>query len=340
MLYDLIIIGAGPAGLTASIYASRYKINHLIFGIEPGGQASLAPMVENYPGFLSIKGAELMQRFVEQVGNYGVKIRQEKVAELKSKVQSFDKLRIDPEQSRTGQSPKSKVFLVKTADGQEYQARTLILAMGAAFRKLDIPGEDKFLGRGVSYCATCDAPFFKEKTVAVVGGGDCAIAEALHLALFAKKVYLIHRRGEFRAEPAWIEKLEKEPKIEKILENQVMEIKGTERVKEVALEKPYKESNSLPLDGVFVEIGHIPSSVLTRQLGVELNDDGYVKITPEMETNVLGVFAAGDLVEMTGRTIFRQLIAASADGARAAASVYHYLRKNTPSPSWGRKVSI
>jgi hypothetical protein len=186
----------------------------------------------------------------------------------------------------------------------------------------------------------CDGPLFKDKTVAVVGGGDCAIAEALHLALFAKKVYLIHRRGEFRAEPAWIEKLEKEPKIEKILENQVMEIKGTERVKEVALEKPYKESNSLPLDGVFVEIGHIPSSVLTRQLGVELNDDGYVKITPEMETNVLGVFAAGDLVEMAGRTIFRQLIAASADGARAAASVYHYLRKNTPSPSWGRKVSM
>lgn len=315
-MHDSAIIGSGPAGLTASIYASRYKIDHLIFGIEPGGQGNLAPMVENYPGYLSIRGLELMQRIIEQVKSYGTEVRQEKVTNLAKILNGFE----------------------VTTDKGKYQAKTLILAMGAAFRHLNVPGEDKFLGRGVSYCATCDAPFFRDKIVAVVGGGDCAITEALHLASFAKKVYLIHRRGELRAEPAWIEKLDRETKVEKILENQVGEIKGTEKVEEIVLEKPYKGSNILVVDGVFIEVGHIPSSALVKPLGVEVDEAGYVKITPAMETNVPGIFAAGDLVAMTGRPLIRQLITSAADGARAASVVYDYLHKSTPAPSWGKST--
>lgn len=313
-MHDLAIIGAGPAGLTASIYASRYKINHLIFGLELGGQGALAPLVENFPGYLSTSGLDLMQKIIEQVKSYGVEIRQEKVTGL-AKITDGFKL---------------------TTDKGKYQAKTLILAMGAAFRRLGIPGEKIFLGKGVSYCATCDAPLFRNKTVAVVGGGDCAITEALHLTAFAQKVYLIHRRSEFRAEPAWIEKLKKEPKIEKILENYIKEIRGKERVKEISLENSYQGKTNLAVDGVFIEIGHVPSSVLAQQIGVKLDENGYVTITPAMETNIAGCFAAGDLVAMTGRPLIRQLITSAADGARAASAVYDYLHKSTPAPSWGK----
>jgi len=313
-MYDLIIVGAGPAGLTASIYASRYKINHLLFGVEPGGQGNLAPMVENFPGYLSIAGLDLMQTIIEQVKSYGVEIRQEKVIGL----------------GKIG-----KGFGVITDKGK-YQAKTLILAMGAAFRRLGIPGEEAFLGKGVSYCATCDAPLFRNKTVAMVGGGDCALTEALHLTAFAQKVYLIHRRSEFRAEQAWIEKVEQEPKIEKILNNQIKEIRGKEIVEEAVLEKPYKGKTLLPIDGVFIEVGHVPSSALVKPLGIETDKDGYVKITPAMKTNIPGVFAAGDLVAMIGRPLIRQLITSAADGARATSAIYEYLHKTGPAPSWGK----
>lgn len=304
-MYDLIIIGAGPAGLTASLYASRYKIKHLIFGQEPGGQGLLAPLVENFPGHLSIKGSDLMQKMIDQVKSYGVDIQQEEVMAL---------------------TQKENAFAVSTAKGQ-YQAKTLILAMGATYRRLGISGEETFLGKGVSYCATCDAPFYRQKTVVVVGGGDCALTEALHLTAFAQKVYLLHRREEFRAEPAWIEKINQEPKIEKILSNQIKEIRGQEKVQEIILEKPYQGKTSLSVDGVFIEVGHMPASVLVKSLGVEIDAADYVKITPGMETNLPGVFAAGDLVTMPGRELLRQLITSAADGARAATAVYHYLFK-------------
>lgn len=231
----------------------------------------------------------------------------------------------------------TEFFEIKTDKGI-YQAKTLILAMGASFRHLNIPGEDKFLGRGVSYCVTCDIPFFRDKVVAVVGGGDSAVTGAIHASAFAKKVFIIHRRDEYRAEPAWVERLRKNDKIEEILENEVREILGVETVGGVVLAKPYKGKKILSVDGIFVEIGQVPSSALAAGLGVELDVRGYVKVDPGMKTNVSGVFAVGDLAAVSGGILFRQFVTAASDGARAAASVYQYLHQGAiPVPSWGKK---
>ena len=318
-MYDLIIIGAGIAGMTASIYASRYGFKHLILDSDPGGQGNLAHLVENYPGVSSIKGRELMGNIIKQVESYGVKIRQEKVVELRKEL--------------------LKGFKVKTAKG-EYKTKSLILAMGASYRQLSIAGEEKFLGKGVSYCTTCDAPFFKGKTVAVVGGGDSAVSGAIHLASFAKKVYLIHRRDEFRAEKAWVDKLKKKKNIEIILSSVVREVFGKEKVEGIKIttsHKPRATSKKLAIDGLFIEIGQVPSSVLAKELGVKLDEGGYVLVGADMATNVLGVFAAGDLAAQKGGILFRQFITSAADGARAAASVYHYLTKKPAAPSWGKR---
>lgn len=315
-MHDLIIVGAGAAGMAASVYASRYKINHLIFGETPGGQGMEALQVENYPGYVSIPGPELMQKMIEQVKNYGVKIKQEKVGGL-AKIEGG--------------------FEVKT-NKEKYQAKTLILAMGASFRHLNIPGEDKFLGKGVSYCASCDVPLFKGKTVAMVGGGNAAVTGAIHVSAFAKKVFIIHRRDQYRAEPAWVEKMKQINKIEEVLPNEVKEIKGGEKVEEVILANPYQGNQSLKVDGVFIEVGQVPSSALAKQLGIELDERSYVKVNPGMATNVPGIYAGGDLAAIQGGLLFRQFVTAASDGARAAASVYQYLHKGTaPAPSWSKK---
>jgi len=319
---DLIIIGSGVAGMSASIYASRYKLEHLIFGETPGGQGILAGTVENYPGYLSIPGPELMQKFVEQVRHYDVEIKQEGVRGLAT--QKHREVNGNTE------------FEVKT-DKETYQAKTLILAMGANFRRLNIPGEEKLMGKGVSYCTHCDAPFFKDKIVAVVGGGDAAVTGALHIAEFAQKVYLLHRRDEFRAEPAWVEKMKQNKKIEQVLSTQITQILGTEKVENISLDKPYQGLTTLKVDGVFIEIGQVPSSALAGQLGVMVDEQGYIKVAPSMATNVPGVFAAGDLAAIEGGIHFRQFITAASDGARAAASVYQFLQGKAPTPSWGRK---
>jgi len=314
-MYDLIIVGAGVAGMSASIYASRYKISHLIFGETPGGQGMLAGTVENYPGYVSISGPELMKNFVNQVKHYGVEIKQEKVGGLAKIENGFE----------------------ATTDKGKYQAKTLILAMGASFRHLNIPGEDKFLGRGVSYCTTCDIPLFRDKVVAIIGGGDSAVTGAIHASAFAKKVYIIHRRNEYRAEPVWVEKLKQSKNIEEILSTQITQISGGEKVESISLDKPYQGSQILKVDGVFIEVGQVPSSVLVGQLGVELDERSYIKVNPGMVTNIAGVFAAGDLAAIQGGILFRQFITAASDGARAAASVYQYLHKGqAPTPSWGK----
>lgn len=319
---DLAIIGAGVAGMSASIYASRYKINHLIFGETPGGQGMLAGKVENYPGFASIDGPTLMQDFIKQVEAYGVKITQKQIDKLE---------KIDPPSAswRSG-------FEV-AAEKERWQAKTLILAMGASFRHLEVSGEERLVGRGVSYCTTCDAPIFRDKIVAVVGGGDSAVTGAIHAASFAQKVFIIHRRDEYRAEPTWVERLKQNEKIEQVLSNEIKEIKGEQKVEEITLKNPYKGSNNLKVDGVFVEIGQVPASSLAKEIGVGVDERGYVMVTPAMATNVPGVFAAGDLSVVPGETFFRQFVTAAAEGARAAASVYQYLHQGkTPNPSWGK----
>jgi thioredoxin reductase (NADPH) len=312
--YDSIILGAGVAGMTSSIYLSRYRISHLIFGEVPGGQALDATVIENYPGFTSISGLDLVKAFKEHTESYGIRIRQEKVGEL----------------SREGD-----VFKVKNEEGDTFKANTLILALGARRRVLNIPGEDDFLGKGVTYCATCDAPLFKGKDVVVVGGGDSAVTAAIHTASFARKVYIIHRRPVYRAVETEVEKMRSIGSVIEVLDNTVEEVKGDKSLEEVVLTKPFEGKKELAVQGMVVEIGLMPASSIAKTLGVEMDKDGYIKIEPTMETTVSGVFAAGDLALISGALPFRQIVTSAADGARAAASVYKYLRKQPPTPDWG-----
>ena len=318
MIYDTIILGAGASGMASSIYLSRYRLNHLIFGEVPGGQFLDAVLVENYPGFISIPGAELVNAFKEHVESYGVKIRPERVGEVRKT---------------------KNVLEVKTAKGEIIQSRSVILALGARHRTLNIPGEDEFLGKGVSYCTACDAPLFKGKAVLVVGGGDSAVDAAIHLSSFAHQVYLVARLGSLTAAPAGVEKLKKLKNVVFIFNNTIKEIKGKDRVSEVVLfnpiaELPGKPSN-LSVAGVFVEIGLVPASSLAKALGVNLGDEGHILINPAMETSVKGVFAAGDLALVPGALPFRQIITSVGDGAKAAAAVFKYLKDQEPVPDWG-----
>ena len=318
MVYDTIILGAGAAGMASSIYLSRYRLNHLIFGEVPGGQFLDAVSVENYPGFKSIPGAELVENFKEHVESYGVKIRPERVGEIQKKKEGF---------------------AAKTAKGEIFQTKTVILALGARHRTLNIAGEDHFLGKGVSYCATCDAPLFKGKQVAVVGGGDSAVDAAIHLSSYAKRVYLILRRESLTAAPAQVEKLKRLKKVSLIFNNTIKEIRGNKSVEEVVLYNPVKElsgnPSSLPVSGVFVEIGLVPASSLAKALGVNLGDEGHILINPSMETSVKGVFGAGDLALVPGALPFRQIVTSVGDGAKAAAAVFKYLKDQEPVPDWG-----
>lgn len=311
---DLIIIGAGAAGLTASIYASRYKITHRVFGPVVGGQITEAHIINNYPGFESITGTELAEKFKKHAASYGVKIISDDVAHL--------------EKAQTG-------FAVKTVSGQSYSSRALILAMGAKHRRLGVLGEEKLIGRGVSYCAACDAPLFKNKVVAVVGGGDSAVSAAVHLSKFAQKIYLVVRGQSLRAEPIWADQLNQSGKIEVLLETNIKEIKGETVVERASLDKPYRGQNGLKVDGVFIEIGLIPAVGLTKTLEVKLDEKGYIIAGPNGETNIKGVFAAGDLAAFPGMMNFRQIITSAAEGAIAAAGVYKFLQGQPPTPDWG-----
>ena len=301
-IYDLIIIGSGPAGLTASIYASRYKLEHLLIGAGNGGQMNEIYEIENWPGDISLPGKDLIARFASHAENYGVKIQRESVGSIK---------KID-----------GGIFEIETAR-EKYRSRALILAMGAQYRRMNIPGEKEFTGKGVSYCATCDAMFFREKTVAVVGGGNSAAVVALELADFANKIYLIHVEEKLSAEPLWLEKIRADDKIE-ILKNRVLEIKGETKVEKIILEELVDDRTFLELDGVFIEVGAEPGVQLARKLGVTTDDGSYIQINPDMSTNVPGVFAAGDIT--TGSNKFRQVLTAAAEGAIAANGAYKNLK--------------
>jgi thioredoxin reductase (NADPH) len=299
-MHDLIIIGAGAAGMSAAIYAARYKLNTLLISKNIGGLTLDSHNIQNYPGFLSISGNDLMNKFKEHVKFYNVPIIEEEVIDIKN------------------------TFIICTKN-KEYKARAIILALGRQKRKLNIQGEKEFLGKGVSYCATCDAPFFKDKIIAVVGGSDSAGVEALLLAEYAKKVYIVYRKEKLRAEPLTLEKIEQNKKIEVIYNTNIIEVKGNKFVNRVILDKEYNNSKELKLDGLFIEIGSIPSTTLITRLKVRLNDNGYIIVNEKQETNVSGVFAAGDIT--TGTTGMKQVITAAAQGAIAATSAYKYLNK-------------
>lgn len=301
---DLIIIGVGPAGLMASIYASRYKIEHLVIGQTAGGTVTLASKVENFPGFNSISGLALAEKMLEQVKYLGAEV----VLKMVGRIEKVD-----------------GGFRVITEDNQEYETQTLIVATGTERRKLNIPGENEYLGKGVSYCAACDAPFFRDKTVALIGGSDAAVSGAIHTAQFAQKVFIIYRGEKLRAVPIWLEEAQKNPKIEPIFKTNLKEIKGDgTKVNGVILDNPYQGNDLLPLDGVFIEIGGVPGASLLVPLGVKVDKNGYVVVNEWMETNVTGLFAAGDFT--TASYVLQQAITACAQGATAAASAFKFLK--------------
>ena len=301
--YEVIIIGGGPAGLTAGIYTSRDKLNSLL--IEKGlvgGQIGTAEVVENYPGFPDgISGVELTDFMHRQATKFGLKTVTAEVTAIK---------------------PKEKQIVVKTTEGN-YIAQAVIIASGSERQKLGIPGEEKFSGKGVSYCATCDAPLFRDAHVAVVGGGDAAITEALHLAKFASKVTLIHRRDQLRASAGLQEKALSEPKIEFIWDTVVEEIEGDKLVNSIKLRqvKTGKKS-SLKVAGVFVSVGLKPNTGYLKGV-LKLDEGGHIITNENMETEVPSIFAAGDVRHNSAR----QAITAAGDGATAAFYAEKFLNK-------------
>jgi len=299
MEYDLVIIGAGPAGLTAAIYAARYKLSTLVVGEQIGGMAAEADEICNFPSYKKIIGIELTKKMIEQVENLGVEIKNSYADSIK---------KIDSQ------------FLVKT-NSTEYKAKKIILATGTEKRKLGLKNEDKFLGKGVSYCATCDAAFFKNKVVGVVGGSNSALTAALLLSKFANEIYIIYRKNKFfRAEPKWVEEVERNEKIKSIFNANVIELVGENKLEYVKLDNGEK----LNLDGLFVEIGSIPSVKLAEELGIEL-EENHIKVDKKQRTNMEGVFAAGDVTNSP----LKQIIVACAQGAIAANSAYEELRNET-----------
>lgn len=302
-LYDVIIIGSGPAGLTAAIYTSRAKLKTLVLaGTIWGGQLMLTTLVENFPGFPEgIMGPELMTQISKQAEKYGAEI-------VYTNFKQGDFIK--------------KPFTIKTEDGKEYSARSIIIATGAETQWLGIPGEKEKIGRGVASCAPCDAAFFKNKKVVVVGGGDSAMEEALVLTNFATKVTIIHRRSEFRASQIMQEKVKKNPKIAILFNTEVKEILGEDRVTGIKLyNNQINKTSKVSIDGVFVAIGHTPNSIAFK--GIETDDKGYIRAKNNTRTNIDGVFVAGDVYDYR----YRQAITAAGYGTMAAFDVEKWLRE-------------
>jgi thioredoxin reductase (NADPH) len=300
MIYDLIIIGAGPAGLAAGVYAGRRHLKTLVISENIGGNMSLAHLVENYPGIAAISGIDLAEVMKKQAESFHCEFVTETV---------------------DGVSLKGDVKEV-AAEKKKFQGKSIIIATGAQHRKLNIQGEDKFLGKGVSYCATCDGPLFKGKKVVVVGGSDCACVVAAYLAKIASEVYLIHRRDKLRADEHNQEKIKKLG-VKIIWDSVVEKIEGDNLVNNIKVKNvKTEEIIDMPIEGVFIEIGYVPTTEILEKEGIETDEKKYIKANEKGETNIEGVFAAGDV---TGG--FAQIVTAVSKGAVAATNAYFYLQK-------------
>ncbi|HEX9664210.1 MAG TPA: FAD-dependent oxidoreductase [Patescibacteria group bacterium] len=297
---DLIVIGAGAAGLSAAIYAGRYLMKTVVFSKEFGGETATAGKIWNYPGFKSIDGYELVKKMKDQAESLGAKIINSEVIKIKKK---------------------NYCFFVTASDKKEYVANSVILAVGAERRKLGLPNEKELTGRGVHYCVTCDGPLFSGKTVGMVGGGDSSVKGVNLLGQYVKKIYLIVREKEIMAEPINYKQMKRlGSQVEVLLETEVKKLFGRKKLEKIVLSKARSGKKELKLDGLFIEIGAVPDVELAQSLGVQLDDHGYIKTDNLMKTNVDGVFAAGDTVNLFGR--FKQDITAAAMGAVAATSAY------------------
>lgn len=300
-IYDVVIIGAGPAGMTAAVYTSRANLSTLMLerGI-PGGQMANTEEVENYPGFDTILGPELSSKMFEHAKKFGAEYAYGDVAEV-----------ID-----------GKVYKTIKAGSKEYKTRAIIITTGAEYKKMGIPGESELGGRGVSYCAVCDGAFFKNKNLIVVGGGDSAVEEGMYLTRFAEKVTIVHRRDKLRAQKILQDRAFANEKIDFIWNNTVTEINEKNgKVGSVTLTNTVDGSTSeVEADGVFIYIGMNPLTGPFKELGI-LNEAGYIPTNNEMETSVPGIYAAGDVREKT----LRQIVTATGDGSIAAQAVQHYV---------------
>lgn len=297
---DLVIVGAGPAGMTAAIYANRAMLDFVILEKAfAGGQITNTYEIENFPGVKSASGFELANMFREHVEHFGVNI-------ISADFQGIEK--------------EDDIYIVKTPK-QIYKTKTVILAMGSDYRKLGAPGEEEFAGKGVSYCATCDGAFYRGKTTMIIGGGDVAVEDAIYLSRMCEKVYLVHRRDELRAKKSLQDKLFATENIEVIWDANVKEINGDEFVTDaVLINKHTKEETKMVVDGVFVAIGNIPNTVELKEKAI-MDEGGYLEVSDELETSLKGVFAAGDLRQGT----LRQVITACGDGATAVFGVEKYV---------------
>ncbi len=307
-MYDLIIIGSGPAGLSAAVYAKRAGLNMLIIEKNPvsGGQIIDTYEVDNYLGIPGVNGFDLAMKFREHADKLGAEFVDATVTSVQIK---------DP-----GSDTKAPVYTVVT-DAGEYETHTVILATGAHHSKLGVPGEEEYTGKGVSYCATCDGAFYKGKITAVNGGGDVAVEDAIYLSRFAEKVYLIHRRNELRAAKILQDEMLAIPNVEVIWDSVVKEIKGEDKVKSLLVENvKTKEVKDVTVDGIFIAIGIHPSTDLFADL-VECDEQGYIVASEDGATSVPGIFVAGDC----RRKRLRQIVTAVADGANAVTAVQDFL---------------
>lgn len=304
-ILDVVIIGSGPAGLTAAIYASRAELKGLVIEKSSisGGQIINTYEVDNYPGIPGISGFELANRFREHCDRLGMEFYEGEVSKITV--------------------AEDGIKSVVLEDGAEYKTKTVIIAGGVENRKLEVPGEEELAGMGVSYCATCDGAFFRDSTVAVVGGGDVAVEDAIFLARLAKKVYVIHRRDEFRAAKSLVRRLMEMENVEIIWDSVVEQINGNDAVTGIQIaNKKTGEKREIPLEGVFVAVGNRPISSVYADV-VELDENGYIKAGEDCQTSVPGIFAAGDIRTKP----LKQIITAAADGANAITTVERYLNE-------------
>ena len=296
-MYGLIIIGAGPGGLTSAIYAARYKMNTLVISSGMGTLAD-AHLVENWPGETKITGINLMKKMEDHVKYFKVPIKRDEVTKIEKTKNGF------------------KIYTKK----ENYEGKSIILAVGTKRRKLNLPNEEKYLGKGITYCYTCDAPLMHDKIVAVVGGADSAAMAALLLTEYAKKIYILYRKEALRAQPILVEQVKKSNKIDVLYKTEVKELKGSKFIESVVL----NNGKELKIDFLFVEIGFVPSKALVENLKLKSDENGFVEVNNLKETNIKGVFAIGDITN----TVMRQGITAAGDGAIAAFSAYKYIKGN------------
>lgn len=301
MIYDTIIIGSGPAGMTAAIYAARREMKALIIGKELGGQVVWASEIENYPGFKSINNYDLISKMNEHVMGLGVEIKTDEIQRIEKQADGS--------------------FLIHSSK-EQYQTKTVIIAMGLAPRRLAIPGEEEFTGKGVTYCANCDGPFYKNKVVAVVGGGNAALDAAEIMSKIAKQVYLVHRRDEFRGFDALVTEVKAKDNIELILDSEIKEISGKEKVEKIKVANiKDKTERDIDVDGVFIEIGRIAHTDIVADL-VDRDERNQIIVDKKHETKTEGLFAAGDVV--SGE--FKQITIACGQATVAALAAYQHIQ--------------